>query len=234
MLGIGLRPTASDPSVFTSEGRSLILGLYVDDMLILSKDARKIDQAVNSIQKLWDIKDVGEVEKILGLCILRDRMRHALTISQTPYIEETLQKFDLIGAKPVSLPTSDCNMLIAALPNEPQTDQLLYQQAIGRLMWIANSTRFDISYAVGQLSQHCNKPVVRHWNSVLQVLRYLSGTRCLKLRIGGKGQEKVLDDRSSMFGYKLHGFSDADYAGDHVDRHSVTGHLYLLNKGLIS
>ena len=234
LLSIGLRPTASDPSVFANEDRSLILGLYVDDMMIISKDIDLIKKTISLIKKLWDIKDIGNVEEILGLCVQRDRNQRTITICQTPYIEGTLRKFKLLDARPTSLPTSDRNMLIAALPNESQTDQALYQQAIGRLMWIANSTRFDISYAVGQLSQHCNKPVVRHWNSVLQVLRYLSGTRDLKLRIGGKGQEKVLDDRSRMFGYKLHGFSDADYAGDHHDRHSVTGHLYLLNRGLIS
>lgn len=27
---------------------------------------------------------------------------------------------------------------------------------------------------------------------------------------------------------------DADYASDHIDRRSVTGHLYLLNRGLVS
>lgn len=37
-----------------------------------------------------------------------------------------------------------------------------------------------------------------------------------------------------MFGYKLHGFSDADYARDHFDRRSVTGHLNPLNGRLIS
>lgn len=37
-----------------------------------------------------------------------------------------------------------------------------------------------------------------------------------------------------MFWYKLHGFSDADYADDHLDRRFVTRHLYLLNRGLIS
>lgn len=234
LLNIGLRPTASDPSVFKNEDRSLILGLYVDDMLIISKDIDLIKRTISLIKKLWDIKDIGNVKEILGLCVQRDRNQRTITICQTSYIERTLREFNLLNTRPASLPASDRNMLVAASPDESQTDQALYQQAIGRLMWIANSTRFDISYVVGQLSQHCNKPVVRHWNSVLQVLRYLSGTRDLKLRIGGKGQEEVFDDRSRMFGYKLHGFSDADYAGDHLDRRSVTGHLYLLSRGLVS
>lgn len=233
LQSIGLWPTASDPSVFTLEDKSLVLWLYVNNMLVLSNNSKRIEQVISSIRKLWDIKDMGEVEKILGLRIQRDRTHHALTICQTPYIEETLEKFDLINAKSSSLPASDRNMLIAASPNEPQADQSLYQQAIGRLTWIANSTRFDIFYAVGQLGQHCNKLVIRHWNSILQVLRYLSGTWDLKIQLRGTTQTDRMLHRNKRYGHKLHGFSDADYAGDHVDRRSVSDHLYMLNRGLI-
>ena len=234
LQGIGLRPTAVEPSIFTLEDKSLILGLYVDDMLILSANEESIERVVKSIKKLWDIKDMGEVKKILGLNIQRDRKRHALTISQASYIEETLEKFNLTNAKPASLPVSDRGTLVAMLPNEPQADQSLYQQAIGRLMWITNSTRFDIAYAVGQLSQHCNKPTIRHWNSVIQVLRYLSGTRQLKLQIGGDYQDNTGQHAQKDYGPRLHGFCDADYAGDHTDRRSVTGHIFLLNRGPVS
>ena len=91
--------------------------------------------------------------------------------------------------KPAGLPVTDRSALIAASPNEQLADQLLYQQAVRRLMWISNSTRFDIAYVVSLLSQHCNKPAIRHWNGVIQVLRYLSGTRILKLRIGGDKEQ---------------------------------------------
>jgi hypothetical protein len=32
----------------------------------------------------------------------------------------------------------------------------------------------------------------------------------------------------------LRGYSDSDYAGDHTDRHSVSGHIFMLNMGPIS
>lgn len=234
LQGIGLQPTAIEPSIFTLEDKSLILGLYVDDMLIISKDGESIERVVRSIRKLWDIKDMGEVKKILGLSIQRDRKQRTLTVSQASYIEETLEKFHLTKAKPAKLPVNDRGTLVTTLPDEPQADQSLYQQAIGRLMWITNSTRFDISYAVGQLSQHCNKPTIRHWNGVLQVLRYLSGTRELKLQIGGNFQADTNQRTQKDYGPRLHGFCDADYAGDHIDRRSVTGHIFLLNRGPVS
>jgi hypothetical protein len=91
-------------------------------------------------------------------------------------------------------------------------------------MWVVKGTRFDIRYTVGQLSQHCNEPRIRHWNAVLRVLRYLKGTVNYSAKYGSRDH----------YGYQLQGFSDADYAGDTVDRHSITGHIYLLNRGPVS
>ena len=68
---------------------------------------------------------------------------------------------------------------------------------------------------VGQLSQYCSEPTVRHWNAILRVFRYLKGTIDYSISYGiGKAESP-----------KLQGFSDADFAGDIVDRRSTIGHL---------
>ena len=92
-------------------------------------------------------------------------------------------------------------------------------------MWVANGTWMDIAYAIGQLSQHCAQPTIRHWNAVLRILRYLKGTRDYAVVYGRETQ----GPEAGLLGY-----SDADYAGDKEDRHSTTGHLFLLNRGPIS
>jgi hypothetical protein len=221
---LGFTPQFSDPSVFATADKSLLLGLYVDDMLILGADKRAIEATVQGIQKLWEVKDLGEIQQILGLQVHRNRGLRTVTIDQTEYIHQAVQRFGIGSAKPVTLPVSDRNNLVAGSTTELQADQALFQQAIGSLMWVANGTRFDISYVVGQLSQHCNKPTIRHWNSVLQVFRYLNGTADYKLQFGLQSPHRQ----------KLRGFCDADYAGDCVDRHSVSGQLYLLNGGVVS
>ena len=232
LKSLGLTPIASEPSIFTNNDKTLIIGLYVDDMLLISGNTAVIERHVHGIKRLWDIKDMGEVQKVLGLHILRDRKLRTITIGQASYIDETLEKFGLEKAKPALLPVSDRNTLIAPSPNETPADQSLFQQIIGRLMWIANSTRFDISYATGQLAQHTNAPAMRHWNSALQILRYLSGSKNLKVKLGGVNGPTTISHR--QYGHTLHGFCDADYAGDHNDRRSVTGHIYLLNGGPVS
>ena len=125
----------------------------------------------------------------------------------------------------MSLPITDRNTIMRdSTGSEPQADQALYQSAIGTLTWIAKCTRPDISYVVGQLSQHYSAPTTRHWNAALRVLRYLKGT--LNYSITYSNREAM-----SM---KLVGFTDADYAGDIIDRHSVSGYIYLLYSGPIT
>jgi len=206
-------------------------------MLVLGASLQAVQRVIQGIASLWEIKDLGDVGLILGVRVRRDRRKRTLLLDQSHYIQDLVQRFRLQDAKPVNLPVSDRNTLIRGLPEEPQADQALYQCAIGSLMWMSKGTRPDIAYAVGQLSQHCNEPTVRHWNAVLRVLRYLKGTAGYSVQYGADGPDDEArgpDRAKGPDGHKLQGYSDADYAGDIVDRHSVTGHLYLLNGGPVT
>ena len=54
-----------------------------------------------------------------------------------------------------------------------------YLSAIGALMYLANSTRPDIAFAVNLLARHSATSTKCHWVGVKIVLRYLNGTRDL-------------------------------------------------------
>jgi hypothetical protein len=223
---LGFQPIFSEPSIFTTPDRRILIGLYVDDMLILSKDPSDIDRVVKGIGKRWKIKDLGEVSMILGIRVTRDRKNRRIFLDQEGYVDEIIKRFRLEQATPYSIPaTIDRAALVKGSDSEPEADQHLYQQGVGSLAWLAICTRPDIAYAWGQLSQSCSKPTIRNWNGVLHVLRYVKKTRSLRLVFGGVG--------GSMAPY-LQGYSDSDYAGDHIDRHLVSGHIFMLNMGPIS
>lgn len=223
---LGFQPIFSEPSIFTTADRRILIGLYVDDMLILSKDPSDIDRVVKGIQKRWKIKDLGEVNMILGIRVTRDRKNRRIFLDQEGYIDEIVKRFQLEQAAPYSTPaTIDRAALIKGDGSESEADQHLYQRGVGSLAWVAICTRPDIAYAWGQLSQSCARPTVRNWNGVLHAIRYLKKTRSFRLSFGGIGGD--------MPPY-LRGYSDSDYAGDHTDRQSVSGHIFMLNMGPIS
>ncbi|XP_070028712.1 secreted RxLR effector protein 161-like [Nicotiana sylvestris] len=87
------------------------------------------------------------------------------------------------GAHPLSTP-----MVVRSLdvnkdlfrPQE-ENEELLgpevpYLSAIGALMYLANTTRPDITFLVNVLARYSSPPTMRHWNGIKHILRYLKGT----------------------------------------------------------
>jgi hypothetical protein len=56
-----------------------------------------------------------------------------------------------------------------------------YREAVGKLLYLAIATRPDIAYAVGVLCRFNVNPGPKHWGAVKHLLRYLKGTKDLKL-----------------------------------------------------
>ena len=65
-------------------------------------------------------------------------------------------------------------------PKEENEDiigpEVPYLSAIGALMYLANNTRPDISFAVNLLARYSSSPTRRHWSGIKQIFRYLHGT----------------------------------------------------------
>jgi hypothetical protein len=100
-------------------------------------------------------------------------------------------------------------------------DQLRYSQIIGCLMYLANATRPDISYAVSKLSRIVKNPGDTHWSALERVMRYLKGT--MSYGIHYSGHPKVLE-----------GYSDANWISDADELYATRGYVFLFGGGAIS
>ena len=106
MVSQGYKRTAADQCVYIQkfqDGNFVALLLYVDDMLIVGKDAMKISQLKKELSKSFDMKDLGPAQQILGMRIIRDRKKRRLWLSQEKYVERVLKRFNMDKAKPVSI-----------------------------------------------------------------------------------------------------------------------------------
>ena len=56
-----------------------------------------------------------------------------------------------------------------------------YREAIGALLWLVGWSRLEIANAVRVGARHSNDPTERHWQAVLQIIKYLLGTKDLSL-----------------------------------------------------
>ena len=94
--------------------------------------------------------------------------------------------------------------------NGKEFDQKVYRSMIGSLLYLCAS-RPDIMLSVCMCARFQAAPKESHHLAVKRILRYLTHTPTLGLWYP-KGSE-----------FDLVGFSDADYAGDKVDRKSTSG-----------
>jgi hypothetical protein len=87
-----------------NNGIFIILVLYVDDMILARKIITKINRLKAHMARTFDMKDLGEARKILGMEIFKDRRNGNLWLSQQKYVEKILLRFGMNDVKPVLVP----------------------------------------------------------------------------------------------------------------------------------
>ncbi|GJX43337.1 retrovirus-related pol polyprotein from transposon TNT 1-94 [Tanacetum coccineum] len=85
-------------------GEYIYLLLYVDDMLIACKSKAEIRSTKSLLKKEFDMKELEEAKKILGMEIVRDRSRKILRVSQSRYVSKILNNFRIDNGKSVKMP----------------------------------------------------------------------------------------------------------------------------------
>ena len=80
----------------------IIIYSYVDDVLIFGTNLQVVIDTKSFLRSKFDMKDLGEVEIILGIKITRTL--NSLNLSQEHYVEKVLKKSKHFDCKPVSTP----------------------------------------------------------------------------------------------------------------------------------
>jgi len=97
-----------DPCVYYNKlpgGEYIYLLLYADDMLIAFKSRPTIDKLKKDLSSEFEMKDIGEVKKMLGKEIERDRKSDKVSLTQKGYLQKVPQRLNINGdTKSVSTP----------------------------------------------------------------------------------------------------------------------------------
>ncbi|KAJ9550673.1 hypothetical protein OSB04_014718 [Centaurea solstitialis] len=220
VLSLGFSASNYDSGLFTrtSDSGSILLLLYVDDMIITGDDSNGIASLKQSLSSSFEMKDLGDLHYFLGLEVLSDAS--GIYLCQAKYVSDLLSKAGLSDNKVASTPLEH-NLHLTPNAGTPLQDPTRYRQLVGSLVYLT-VTRPDIAYAVHTVSQFMAAPCSVHYAAVLRILRYLKGTMFHGLHFSSK---------SSLL---LRGFSDADWDSDMTDRRSTTGYCFFLGDSLIS
>lgn len=225
LLAWGFVQSKADPCMFIHEERGLRLLVYVDDIVAAAKQQSQINWFHEKLSDRFNTKNLGEIQKILGVRVTRDRKNRTIYLDQEQYLRTVLDKFGIKQKthKDKKIPVADYTSFRPAADDDTRIDVTEYQAGIGSLMFAMVLTRPDIAFVLGKLAQYMSDPAEHHGHALKNLFRYLNSTITQKLRYGPGGVHKNFTV-----------YSDADWAGDKVDRKSVSGSVAMFYGGPIS
>ena len=226
---LGYITSRADPCVRykRDNGQYTITDTYTDDVFGASTSDTEVKRRKDEMGKVWEIKDVGESEYFLGMRVQQDLHEGTIRLTQRPYWEHVLNRFDLdyLPLRNTPLPVGlvlDTNMCPQTDSDRQQMVDKPYRAILGSVMWGQLATRPDLSFAVSLLSRFQSNPGIDHWKALLHVVGYIKNT---------------LD-----FGLTYHrdaeltpaGFVDSDYGGCRDTRRSTSGYVFTMAGGPVT
>ena len=204
-----------------------IISLYVDDLLIFSKDISAIRTIKASISAMFKVTDFGEVDTILGIKVTRNWEDGTLQMGQELYAQRILDRFKMGQCEGRSTPLVPGSKLSKTMVPVTETEKQAmantpYREAVGSLMYLMLCTRPDIAAAVQYVSRFSSNPAPQHWEAVKHILRYVQRTKSLKLTFRKQGV------------IQLTGYSDSDWESCEDTRRSTSGYVFLLGGAAVS
>jgi hypothetical protein len=227
-ISLGFSRCTKDTCVYyrcSKTRHPIIITIFVDDMLAAyyDEDKQEWNGYLLTLKQTYEVSDLGRVHHILGMRI-NYNVNKNLIIDQELYVKDKLKAFNMSECKHFSTPETAVK-LINATENELLAPDNNYRSITGSLIYLAISTRPDITHGVNMLSRHMSKPGITHLNAAKRVLRYLQGTKSYGLHYQNNFTQREVN---------LTGYCDSDWAGDVEDRKSTTGYCVFINNNIVS
>ncbi|KAI5327629.1 hypothetical protein L3X38_027025 [Prunus dulcis] len=217
---IGFTVSHSDPSLFVKHvgSDSVLLLLYVDDIILIGSKDGLVQEVIDELSAVFEMKDMGRLTYFLGLQISYHD-NGDIFVCQTKYARDLLAKAGMDTCRSCTTPCKPHCQLLAS-EGDSLSDPTIYRSIVGALQYLT-FTRLDLCYAVNTVCQYMTQPSYLHFQLVKRILRYIHGTL-----------DHGLNFTSGS--WDLHAYSDADWASDVNTRRSTTGFVVYLGNNPIS
>lgn len=203
------------------QGKVLLVGCYVDDLIITGSCPRTIRRFKADIAKRFKISDLGELKWILGMEVERDRKNKKLTLHQRKYIRDITTTFKMQDCHPRNTPADPSARM--SKEDSPKNaaehaacDLTKYRSMVGKLVYLMVASEPSISYAVSQLSRYFSCPGPKHFIACRWAIAYIKGLE----------QTQGLTFHGAQ-GFNLHAYCDSDWAGCPDTRRSTSGYVVM-------
>lgn len=141
------------------------------------------------------------------------------SLNQCKYVMDLLKEADLLDCKLAST-LLDCKWKVS-MEGEPLHNVSYYQRLVGKLVYLT-ITRPDITFVVNLVSQFMHASTTNHLHVAKRILRYLKGSI---------GHGIFMQNHNST---KILGFTNADWAGNTLDRKSTISYCTFVGDNLVT
>jgi hypothetical protein len=226
LKAINFKVSYADPCLFFRKDKYgiILMVIHIDDCYVVGKEEslKLLNQQLH--QQGLKTKVSPDAKDYLSCEIKMSNSGHCAHISQPTLMKKMLHKYEGIlnqfgnfkyrtpwtpGFNFIKPEITDKNCLTVG-------DQTRYRSGIGTLLQFSNKTRPDITNVVRELSRGMDRASYEAEKEMFRVMKYLQQTQDFGLKLQpSKTLEKGL--------WKLHLFSDSDWASNKQDRKSITG-----------
>lgn len=172
LLSQGFKRSLHEPRLsfkMRSEGKLIVISIYVDDLMIISKDPLPVQEVKTEMLKVFKMPDLEEMKAFLGT-----QSFEGIFLSQKKYALNLLKKFKLDKCKPVVTPLV-VNEKMMKDDGEEKANKNIYRTVVGSLLYLTAS-RPDLMFSISLLSRYMQNPSVKHFGAAKRVPRYNRGT----------------------------------------------------------
>ena len=192
--------------IYHNSHTTIYLLLYVDDIIITGNDPPQIPHLITALSTAFELKDLGALSYFLGIQIVPTKF--GLTLCQSKYAYDILDRFHMENAKPTKTPCCSSTKPTASTSSS-LSDPSKYRSMVVALQYLT-FTHPNLAFSVHQLCQFMQKPTTTHLQDAKRVLQYVRGTLHHGIHF-------------SPSPFTLSAFSNADWAREPSNRKSLLG-----------
>ena len=234
LLSQGFTQECNDPCVFASADKDILLGVYVDDLVVTGPG--DVKGFVAQLASQFEVEDQGELSYILGTNV--DRDQQGISVHQKRYIESLVERFlnDPTETHETPAPKQLAELVTAVdlkceeAPTLSGEESSTYRSLVCALMFAATVSRPDVAYVVGMLARRLHNPTAPLLRIARRCLAYLNGTKAHGPRysaVGGTSLTGGYIAPEAIRHSQLEGASDASWE----ERYSTSGWIFAIGGG---
>jgi hypothetical protein len=155
---------------------NVIFIVYVDDGIFLGPSDQQLHDIINELCNLkLSVEDQGHPADYVGVSIKKLK-NGVIELTQRALIDPIISDMALKDSKIKAVPAKVSKILHAHLDKPPFLLNFGYRSVIGKLNYLAQTTRPDIFYTTHQLAKYSSDPREPHGEAVLYLICYLKKT----------------------------------------------------------